>query len=154
MKIFCKISEISLNIKAVCNFQSMKSPVEQNSFLSKLFCYITWFVISPHQMRHWTTYRPGLYVKSFCFFETIAQQFKNYKLKKPLIYVYFEISLTYFKGTQNYQHILILFTPQLCSYVNLIKVICYLNLCYVHKLKLISHKLHLSSAHMASLVNQ
>ena len=28
----------------VCNFQSMKSSVELNSLLSKLFCYITWFV--------------------------------------------------------------------------------------------------------------
>ena len=26
----------------VCNFQSMKSPVELNSLLSKFFCYITW----------------------------------------------------------------------------------------------------------------
>ena len=34
--------------QAVCNFQSMKSPVELNSLLSKLFCYITWFVISPN----------------------------------------------------------------------------------------------------------
>ena len=30
----------------VCNFESMKSPVELNSLLSKFFCYITWFVIS------------------------------------------------------------------------------------------------------------
>ena len=28
----------------VCNFQSMKSPVELNSLFSKFFCYITWFV--------------------------------------------------------------------------------------------------------------
>ena len=28
---------------AVCNFQSMKSPVKLNSFFLKLFCYITWF---------------------------------------------------------------------------------------------------------------
>ena len=27
---------------AVCNFQSMKSPVELNSLSSKFFCYITW----------------------------------------------------------------------------------------------------------------
>ena len=33
--------------RSVCNFQSMKSPVELNSLLSKFFCYITWFVISP-----------------------------------------------------------------------------------------------------------
>ena len=32
---------------SVCNFQSMKSPVELNSPLLKFFCYITWFVISP-----------------------------------------------------------------------------------------------------------
>ena len=30
--------------KTVCDFQSMKSPVELNSLLSKFFCYITWFV--------------------------------------------------------------------------------------------------------------
>ena len=30
----------------VCNFQSMKTPVELDSLLSKFFCYITWFVIS------------------------------------------------------------------------------------------------------------
>ena len=33
--------------RPVCNFQSMKSPVELNSLLSKFFCYITYFVISP-----------------------------------------------------------------------------------------------------------
>ena len=32
---------------AVCNFQSMKGPVELNSLFSKYLCYITWFVISP-----------------------------------------------------------------------------------------------------------
>ena len=32
---------------SVCNFQSMKSPVELSSPLLKFFCYITWFVISP-----------------------------------------------------------------------------------------------------------
>ena len=31
----------------VCNFESMKSPMELNNLFSKLFCYITWFVISP-----------------------------------------------------------------------------------------------------------
>ena len=34
-------------LHTVCNFQSMKTPVELNSLLSKFFCYITWFVISP-----------------------------------------------------------------------------------------------------------
>ena len=43
------------NTSTVCNFQSMKSPVEMNSFLSKFFCYATWFVISPDQTRLWTT---------------------------------------------------------------------------------------------------
>ena len=63
------------------NFQSMKSPVELNSLFSKFFCYITWFVISPDQTRRrWTTCKQGLYVKSYCYFETIAQRFKNYKL--------------------------------------------------------------------------
>ena len=32
---------------AVCNFQPMKSPMELNSLFSKLFCYITCFVLSP-----------------------------------------------------------------------------------------------------------
>ena len=32
---------------SVCNFQSVKRPVELNSLSSKVFCYITWFVISP-----------------------------------------------------------------------------------------------------------
>ena len=32
---------------SVCNFQSMKRPVELNSLSSRVFCYITWFVISP-----------------------------------------------------------------------------------------------------------
>ena len=54
----CQLNESwfkKLNIKllnrqrqiSVCNFQSMKSPVELNSLLSKFFRYITWFVISP-----------------------------------------------------------------------------------------------------------
>ena len=32
---------------SVCNFSSMKGPVELNSLLSKFRCCITWFVISP-----------------------------------------------------------------------------------------------------------
>ena len=32
---------------SVCDFQSMKSPVELESLFSKFFCYITWLVISP-----------------------------------------------------------------------------------------------------------
>ena len=56
----------------VSNFQSMKSPVALNSLLPKLFCYITWFVLSPDYTRNWTTGKRGLYVKFYCFFETIA----------------------------------------------------------------------------------
>ena len=52
---------------SVCNFQSMKSPVELNSLFSKFFCYITWFVISPDQTQHWTTCKRGLYVKILLF---------------------------------------------------------------------------------------
>ena len=37
---------ISQNTISVCNFQSMKSPVERNNLLPKFFCYITWFVIT------------------------------------------------------------------------------------------------------------
>ena len=36
-----------VNTYAVCNFQSLKTPVELNSLLSKFLCYITWLVISP-----------------------------------------------------------------------------------------------------------
>ena len=68
----------------VCNFQSMKNPVELDSLLSKLFCYIpcfaVYYLISPDQAPHQTTCKRGLYVKSYCFFEIIAQRFKNYKL--------------------------------------------------------------------------
>ena len=67
--------------KPVCNFQSIKNPVELNSLLSKLFCYITWLVISPDQTRLWTTFKRGLYVKCYCFVETIVQRFKNYRLR-------------------------------------------------------------------------
>ena len=42
-----KMAEITLETISVYNFQSMKTPVELNSLLSKFFCYITWFVISP-----------------------------------------------------------------------------------------------------------
>ena len=38
---------VAVTANTVCNFQSMKSPVELNSLLSEFFCYITWFVISP-----------------------------------------------------------------------------------------------------------
>ena len=30
--------------KSVCNFQSMKSPLELNGVLSKFFCFITWLL--------------------------------------------------------------------------------------------------------------
>ena len=78
-KIIFTFLENRINHYSVCNFQSMKSPVEHNSFLSKLFCYIIWFVILPDQTRHWMTCKQSLYVRSFCLFETIAQRFKNYK---------------------------------------------------------------------------
>ena len=52
------------NSLSVCNFQSMKSPVERNSLFLKLFCYVTWF----DETRHWRLCRRGCYVK----FETIT----------------------------------------------------------------------------------
>ena len=63
-------------IKFVIFNPVFKSPVELNRLFSKFFCYITWF----DEMRHWRLCKQGLYVKSCCFFETIAQWFKNYKL--------------------------------------------------------------------------
>ena len=58
----------------------MKSPGEMNIAFSQ-----NSFVISPgllyHLVRHDTGgLANGLYVKSYCIFETIAQRFKNYKL--------------------------------------------------------------------------
>ena len=61
-------AESSLLYIAVCNFQSMKIPVELNNLLSKFFCFITWFVMT----RLWTTCKQDLYVKSYCLFEIIA----------------------------------------------------------------------------------
>ena len=66
---FCKNVYLPIS---VCNFPSMKSPVELNNLSSKFFCYITWSVISPDQTRQWTTCKGGLYAKSYCFFETMA----------------------------------------------------------------------------------
>ena len=37
----CLLIFINYTVFSVCNFQSMKSPVELNSLLSKFFCYIT-----------------------------------------------------------------------------------------------------------------
>ena len=39
--IFCSLVR---RIISVCNLQSMKSPLELNSLLSKFFCYITWLL--------------------------------------------------------------------------------------------------------------
>ena len=86
----------------VCNFQSMKSPVELNSLLSKFFCYITWFVISPYQTRQWTTSIRGLYVKSYCFFEAMAQRVKNCKL---FIKNYFSFLHIYLQSTSSPVHL-------------------------------------------------
>ena len=61
---------------SVCNSQPMKSCVELNSFFLKFFCYIIWF----NETRHWRSLKRNLYVKSYCFFETIALRFKHYKL--------------------------------------------------------------------------
>ena len=75
----CRNSCLLLSI-TVCNFQSIKRPVELYSFLSKLFCYITWLVISPDQTRRWTTCKRGLSLKSYCSFETKAKRIKIQKL--------------------------------------------------------------------------
>ena len=40
-------TKVNATDNTVCNFQSMKTPVELNSLLLKFFCYTTWFVISP-----------------------------------------------------------------------------------------------------------
>ena len=70
---------------SVCNFQSMKSPMELNCLFSKFFCYITWFVISPGSTGSWTTCKRSLYVKQLGGLKItncaqIAWRFKTYKL--------------------------------------------------------------------------
>ena len=57
----------------------MKSPVELFLYPVELFLYHLVCYIMIRQTPHWTTCKRGLYVKSYCFFETIAQRFKNYK---------------------------------------------------------------------------
>ena len=59
----------------VCDFQSMKSLMEMNSLFLKLFCYMNW------------------YDETYCFFETIAQRFKNYKLIKDGSEYFFDLDL-------------------------------------------------------------
>ena len=80
--------------RTVCNFLSMKSPVEINSLLSKFLCYIALSVISLDWKRRWTTCKRGLYFKSYCFFETTAKRITNYKLRSVVHKV--TIDLLYF----------------------------------------------------------
>ena len=63
---FAKFAKSVMDEFTVCNFQSMKSPLELSSLFSKFLCYFTWFVISPDQTRLWTSYKRGLHVKSYC----------------------------------------------------------------------------------------
>ena len=39
-----KMVGVQYCIISVCNFQSIKSPVELNGLLSKFFCYTTWLL--------------------------------------------------------------------------------------------------------------
>ena len=52
---------------SVCNFQSMKRPVELKHLLLKLSLYVACF----DERRYWRSCKCGLFVKSHCFFETI-----------------------------------------------------------------------------------
>ena len=72
-------------VQSVRNFQSIKSPVELNSLLIKLFCYVTQF----DERQNWRPCKRGLFFKSYCFFKIIAQRFKNYKLQWS--YAYFSL---------------------------------------------------------------
>ena len=69
------------------NFQSMKSPLELKSFFSKLFCYITWLVVSPDYWIDATTAdlqtRPLRQI--LLFLGTISWWLKNYKLLEVFI---------------------------------------------------------------------
>ena len=65
---------------SVCNFQSMKGSVELNSLSLKFFCYITWLLYQLIRRDAGRLANEALNVKSYCFLETIAKRFKNYKL--------------------------------------------------------------------------
>ena len=81
LRIFYNKTDVN---KSVCIFQSMKSPVELNSLFFKV-------VLLYHLVCYIMTCKRGLYVKSFCFFETIAQWFNSYKLKcSHIIYLTYE----------------------------------------------------------------
>ena len=58
----------------VCNFQSMKTPVELNSLLSKFFCYITWLDATMDDLQP----RPLRQILLFLWNNGLT--FKNYKL--------------------------------------------------------------------------
>ena len=92
--IFCENS--------VCNFQSIKIPVELNSLLMKFFCYVIWFDVEWHL-------RPckrGLFVKS-CFFKLIPKRFKNYKLNWTAVHRAFQniVHSSIFRKKQTALHI-------------------------------------------------
>ena len=63
-------------ISLVCNFQSIKCPLELNSLLLKFFCYVTWF----DERRNWRPCKRDLHFKFYSLFEIVPSWFKNYKL--------------------------------------------------------------------------
>ena len=98
IKSYCHIwnqyPQICQNLNfSICNFQSMKSPVELNSFFLKFFCYITWF----DETGDWRACKRGFYVEFYCFFETIGYWFE--KLQNALTHTpNFGIRSVFFKG--------------------------------------------------------
>ena len=72
----CYLIRYLMTSDSVCKFQSMKSPVELNSLLLKFFRYGTRSL----ERWNWRLWKRGLFFKPYCFFETIDQRFKIYKL--------------------------------------------------------------------------
>ena len=60
-------------------FNPWKAPWNWIAFIKIILLY-NLLVISADLTWHWTTYKRDPYVKSYCFFETIAERFKSYKL--------------------------------------------------------------------------
>ena len=60
-------------LKTVCNFQSMKSPVELGSLLFKFFCYATWL----DERRHWRHCKRGLFAKPIVSSKQYLSGFKT-----------------------------------------------------------------------------
>ena len=61
-------SILTIDLLFSLKFLILERSGETNDLFLKFFCYIIWF----DERRHWTTYKRGVYIKSYCFLNTIA----------------------------------------------------------------------------------